>query len=179
MSMSAPAALPALTTPLEPMVEARIAALPTNDRMRYALRLVADGWTYRDAAKTVGYASQKDLYGWAKRAGLAEIHTDRLAASLRRVAHPSTQELERRLEEAPEEISTKDLAVVAGITTDKLARYEGLGAAVDAEAMRARSEQIAEVLERLIQSGGAKVSISVEPAEGAERQRKPGGDVGG
>jgi len=71
------------------------------------------------------------------------------------------------------------LAVVAGITTDKLARYEGWGAAVDAEAMRARSEQIAEVLERLIQSGGAKVSISVEPAEGAERQRKPGGDVGG
>jgi len=63
------------------------------------------------------------------------------------------------------------LAVVAGITTDKLARYEGWGAAVDAEAMRARSEQIAEVLERLIQSGGAKVSISVEPVEGADRQQ--------
>lgn len=129
--------------------------------MRAALRLVADGWTYREAAKAAGYASPKDLHGWAKRAGLLDAHTAHLVAGLRRVASLSTQEIERRLEEAPEEISTKDLGVIAGIATDKIARAEGWGGD-DAATTKRRSEQIADVLDRLAERGGVRVSLEVE-----------------
>jgi len=71
---------------------------------------------------------QKDLHGWAKRAGLLEVHSERLVAGYKRIAHLSNQEIERRLEEAPQDVSIKDLAVVAGIASDKIARYERWGA---------------------------------------------------
>jgi hypothetical protein len=170
--------IPAPRETLDPRTEARIATLPTNARMRAALRLVADGWTYREAAKAAGYASPKDLHGWAKRAGLLDAHTERLVAGLRRVASLSTEEIERRLEEAPEEISTKDLGVIAGIATDKIARFEGWSGGADPEASRRRGEQISDVLEMLAQAGAVRVSLEVGPTDrdGRESIRRKSGD---
>jgi hypothetical protein len=45
----------------------------------------------------------------------------------RTLAHLSNHEIERRLEEAPEDVSIKDLAMVAGIASDKIAKYERWG----------------------------------------------------
>ena len=69
-----------LPAEFDPEIQQRIAALPANDRMKAALRLVATGVDYRRAAEAAGYRSPKDLHGWAKRAGLLEVHCDRLVA---------------------------------------------------------------------------------------------------
>lgn len=162
--------IPSPLEPLDRQTEARIEALPTNGRMRAALRLVASGWSYREAARAAGYASPKDLHGWAKRAGLLDAHTERLVAGLRRLASLSSQEIERRLEEAPEEISTKDLGVIAGIATDKIARFESWGGSLGPETSKQRGEQITEVLDQLSQMGGVRVTLEVERPEPREKE---------
>jgi len=81
--------------------EKAIVALTCTERMRAALRLVAEGTPYRDAAEQVGYRDHREVYRWAKKAGLVEVHTKRLVDSYRRIAALSNVELERRLIEAP------------------------------------------------------------------------------
>ena len=155
-----------LPTALDPEVEQRIAALPTNDRMKSALRLVATGVDYRRAAEAVGYRSPKDLHGWAKRAGLLEVHSDRLVAGYKRIAHLSNQEIERRLEEAPRDVSIKDLAVVAGIAADKIAKYERWGFGQTKETGNAN--RWAELMDRILEQGGATLTVKLEHADEKE-----------
>jgi len=157
-----------LPTELDPEVQQRIAALPTNDRMKSALRLVASGVDYRRAAEAVGYRSPKDLHGWAKRAGLLEVHSDRLIAGYKRIAHLSNQEIERRLEEAPEDVSIKDLAVVAGIAADKIAKYERWGFGETKETGNAN--RWAELMDRLLEQGGATLTVKLEHNETGEKE---------
>jgi hypothetical protein len=152
-----------LPAALDPEVEGRIAALPTNERMKSALRLVASGTDYRRAAEAVGYRSPKDLHGWAKRAGLLDVHSRELVAGYRRIANLSNQEIERRLEEAPQDISTKDLAVVGGIAADKVARAERWGSGVGDEGDSA--QRWAELLNRVAAQGGARITVELEPIE--------------
>jgi hypothetical protein len=70
--------------------------------------------TSREAAEQARYPDHREVYRWAKRAGLLDVHSKRLVASYRRIAARSNEELERRLIEAPGEITTKDLAVISG-----------------------------------------------------------------
>ena len=86
-----------------------------------------DGTPYRDAAREAGLASHQDLHRAAKKPGLLEIHSSQLVGGFRRLVDLTNEELERRLVEHPDEISTKDLAVVGGIATDKVAKFEGWG----------------------------------------------------
>jgi hypothetical protein len=153
-----------LPAELDPEVEHRIATLPTNERMKAALRLVAAGVDYRRAAEALGYQSQKDLHGWAKRAGLLEIHSERLVAGYKRIGQLSNQEIERRLEEAPEDVSIKDLAVVAGIASDKIAKYERWGLS---ERENTGTDRFGALVERIMAAGGATVSLSIEPHQQA------------
>ena len=136
--------------------------------MKSALRLVATGTDYRHAAEAVGYRSPKDLHGWAKRAGLLEVHSDRLIAGYRRIAHLSNQELERRLEESPEEIGTKDLAVVAGIASDKIAKYERWGSGETKGP--GTIDRWAELLDRVLGQGGATITMKLEHNETGEKE---------
>ena len=154
-----------LPVALDPDVEHRIATLPTNERMKAGLRLVAAGVDYRRAAEAVGYQSQKDLHGWAKRAGLLEVHSERLVAGYRRIANLANGEIEKRLEEAPEDVSIKDLAVVAGIASDKIAKYERWGFGETKESNSA--DRWGELLGRVLEQGGATatMTVKIEPAE--------------
>jgi hypothetical protein len=88
------------------------------------------------------------------------VHSERLVAGYKRIAHLSNQEIERRLEEAPWDVSIKDLAVVAGIASDKIAKYErwGLGEKEDNGV-----DRFGELMERVLAVGGATISLSVEP----------------
>jgi hypothetical protein len=104
-----------------------IAALPCGERMKGALRLVAEGTPYRQAAEAAGYTDHREVYRWAKRAGLREIHTERLVASYKTLASLSNEELERRLVDESNTISTRDLAILSGIASDKVSRYETWG----------------------------------------------------
>ena len=98
--------------------ENAIVALTCTERMKAAVRLVAEGMAFRDAAVQVGYRDHREVYRWAKRAGLVEVHTKQLVASCKRIVALSNAELERRLIEAPEEISSKDLAVSSRVPSD-------------------------------------------------------------
>jgi hypothetical protein len=131
--------------------------------MKAGLRLVAAGTDYRSAAEAVGYRSAKDLHGWAKRAGLLEVHNRELVAGFRRIASLSNQEIERRLEEAPQDVSIKDLAVVAGIASDKIARFERWGSGPLDD--NSNADRWGELLERVLEKGSATLTVKIEPTE--------------
>lgn len=66
-----------------------IVASDLGDRMKSALRLVADGWTVREAAREIGCASHADVYRAAKRFGLLAIGRKRLGENWRSKGAPS------------------------------------------------------------------------------------------
>ena len=141
----------------------RISELPCHDRMKGALALVAQGTPYREAAEAQGYADHRDVYRWAKRAGRVEVHSEQLVASFRRISELSSAEIERRLVEEPKTISTKDLAVIAGISADKIAKAERWGSdGDDRDDLRPRW---LEAVSRILDQGGAALTISVEPPD--------------
>jgi hypothetical protein len=121
---------------------------------------VADGTPYRQAAEAAGYADHREVYRWAKRAGLRGVHTERLVASYKELARLSNEELERRLVEEPETISTRDLAILSGIAADKAAKYERWGQ----HAEPSGPNLLAELLDRYRVSA----AIVVEPVKAGE-----------
>ena len=132
--------------------------------MKGALALVAQGTPYREAAQAQGYADHRDVYRWAKRAGLVEVHSEQLVASFRRISELSSAEIERRLVEEPETISTKDLAVIAGISADKIAKAERWGSdGGDRENQRPRW---LEAVSRILEQGGATLTVSIASPDG-------------
>src|SRR5262245_1201504 len=100
------------TAPDDPM--AAIESSRLGPAMKTALRLVAEGQSYRQAAKEANLQSTADLRRAAKRFGLAQVHnrarravvaeerewrTSELIESMRQIAGKGAQELLRRLEE--------------------------------------------------------------------------------
>ena len=104
---------------------ARVAASGTEDRMRRALLRIVYGSSCREAAREEGYASHQDVARCARRFGLLDASKARLLNGARRVAQLSQDELAERLTEGSEDIRAKDLAIIAGISIDKVARAEG------------------------------------------------------
>lgn len=143
---------------------ARVASLSCSDRMKQALVLIVDGCTYRDSAKEVGYRDHREVYRWAKRAGLLDVHTENLVAGYKRITALSNAELERRLVEHPEGIPTRDLAIIGGIAADKAARYENWGKPQEPD----RSELLNHLFDRL-QASSAGIELKVE----VSRQDQP------
>src|SRR5262245_50692578 len=153
--------------------EKAIAVLACTERMRAALRLVAEGTPYREAAEQAGYRDHREVYRWAKKAGLVEVHTKQLVASCKRIVALSNAELERRLIEAPEEISSKDLAVISGISADKAARYEGWGKQGDRDEAGITSPFL-DRLEAAVRAGKTvKLEVSPRPVDADAIDVKP------
>lgn len=148
---------------LPPEVAGKIAALSCGDRMKSAVTLVAQGLPYREAAAAQGYADHRETYRWAKRAGLLEVHSTQLVAGFRRVAELSSAEIERRLVEEPEQITTKDLAVIAGISADKIAKAERWGS--DGGRNEDQPNRWLGALSAVLERGGATLTVSIEPSE--------------
>ena len=118
---------------------AAIEASRLGPAQKKALRLLAEGESYREAARQAGLGSTADLKRHAQRFGLVEAHnrarrvvaaeqrewrTAELIESMRQVAGKGALELLRRLEEEPESIATRDLTVGVGIALDKIAKHE-------------------------------------------------------
>jgi hypothetical protein len=138
-------------------------------RMKDALRLVACGDSYREAAKAVGFSSHGEVFETAKRFGMTASSTTRVVQRIQEVANLSLAELERRLHEDPEQFPSKDLAVIAGITTDKLAKKERWGAAGERpEGDRSALEQLADAASR----GLISMDIQVRPKEEKDSDSK-------
>ena len=135
----------------------RVATLTCGDRMKKALALVAEGMPYRDAAKEAGYRDHREVYRWAKRAGLLAVHSEQLVAVYKRIASLSNAELERRLIEHPEDIATRDLVIVSGVAADKAAKYENWGKPQEPD----RSEFLGRMLERIQSMGATEIRLEV------------------
>ncbi len=106
---------------------AQIGASRLGDRMKRALRHIATGMTYREAAAAEGYATWSDVWGYANKYGLIDLTTGRLIGGCRRIARLSGDELEERLTTHPEEISSRDLVIANGVALDKIAKRERWG----------------------------------------------------
>jgi len=154
-SSSAPAAL---SVPI--VAPEQLDQLPFGDRMREALKLVLDGDSYREAAEAVGLQSHQDLWRAARRLGIG-TSSCRVLDGHRRIARLANDELERRLVHDVDGISTKDLAVIGGIASDKLAKAEAWGRDANSSGNQTGLDRI---LEALAATGGGRVELSVEPA---------------
>lgn len=132
------------------------------ERVKEALVRVLEGEDYRSAAKAVGYADHQLVYRWAKKLGLTGSHKEELKRLFRELSSLSGRELERRLQDPAEldRLSTKDLTVVVGIVTDKVAKLDGLDAGAVGHSF---AQKMAATLDRILAMGGA--SITVEPAK--------------
>ena len=99
-----------------------------SDPLRTALQWWLAGDSWRRAAERVGITHQT-LRDAARRHGLiANVYRGEAVASLQRqLAMDSGRQLLERLHgDDPDAISTKDMAVVMGISTDKVFKYEQL-----------------------------------------------------
>ncbi len=105
----------------------RIEASNVGDRMKRALRRVASGESFREAAQAEGYQTHSDVYRYARQYGLLNVRDELLIDGCRRVTGMSLAELERRLAEDPEGFSVKELGVTTGILLDKIAKKERWG----------------------------------------------------
>jgi hypothetical protein len=88
--------------------------------MKKALRRIACGEAVRAASELEGYASHADVYRAAKRYGLIDVRTNKLIDRHRRISNLAGEELENRLTEDPNKISTQQLGILQGISTDKV-----------------------------------------------------------
>jgi hypothetical protein len=153
---------------------AAIEASRLGSAQKKALRLLAEGQSYREAAKAAELRSTGTLRRHAARFGLVEAHktarralvaheaeikTELVIGELRKVAGKGARELLRRLDEEPESIQTRDLTVMVEVSLDKLKAWENWG---DEDAGPDRGAKMFELLERLT-SGGNRVELKVEP----------------
>ena len=139
----------------------KIEASALGDRMKRALRRVASGETYREAAQAEGYATHSDVYRMAQRYRLVNATSERIVNRCRNVADLSLEELERRLTEDPGAFSAKELGITAGIATDKVAKKERWGLSDDESSRR---ESPFEQLARAAMEGKISMDITVQPA---------------
>ena len=158
-------------------IDSRLAAVEAHPKLgrpqKAALRLVAEGRSYREAAREAGLKSTADLRRHAERFGLRDTHlvvrevqkiedSKTLVRELREVAGRGAQELVRRLVEDAQGIQTRDLTVLTGVAVDKLAKWESWGE----QERDANPSGLGALLERLGASGGT-VSVSIQPNEPA------------
>jgi hypothetical protein len=146
-----------LVPPIEPEAAQAVEALPCGERMKAALRLVVAGRTYREAAAEMGYSDHRDVYRWAKRAGLLAAHDRQLVEANRRVSALANAELERRLIDAPESIGTRDLAIIGGIAADKVVKFR------EREEETRGPDRLAQMLAAL-QSSDMEAHLAIRPA---------------
>jgi hypothetical protein len=103
---------------------AKIEQSNLGDRMKRALRRIAGGGSIRGAAEAEGYTSHSDVYRYAKRFGIADERTRAIINAHRSVAKLAGEEMVKRLTENPDEIKTPALAIIGGISTDKVLAHE-------------------------------------------------------
>jgi hypothetical protein len=91
-----------------------------------ALRLWASGEGIRDVENATGVKARA-LWLLIQRYGLAKLRytTESLMALHKIAAHIALETIVARMLENPDDFKSKDLGVVAGISSDKLGSYEG------------------------------------------------------
>ena len=144
-----------------------------GDRMKRAMRHVACGMSAQEASAAVGYANRTEVGRVSKRFNICSHTSERIVARIKDVAALSMEELESRLTEDPKQFAPKELAVVAGIATDKIAKKERWGMADDRpEGHMSALEQLADAAAK----GLISMDIQVRPAPSAAQLLEPSVD---
>lgn len=142
----------------------RLEASNVSDRVKRALRWVAAGYSWFEAAEIMGYQDTgiSHVRRHARRYGIlsALSSTDRLVGQSREIAMRAGEELQRRLEDEPENFSPKELGVTRGIEMDKIANYEGWRSGNGGEG----SSFVTELKKIALERGHVKLSLEVEPS---------------
>ena len=106
------------------------------------------------------------MYRAAKRYGLIDVRTTKLIDRHRRISDLAGGHLESRLVEAPDKISTQQLGILQGISTDKVLASEKT-ATVDSSGYLSALDKLAA---RVADGGqGVEIRVAVGPlASGAD-----------
>ncbi len=156
--------LPATLPPLpEHCIEAwaRLERDMSDCRTRLGLRYVLAGWSYREAAAEADLIDHGVLVKAVQRHGLVDLahRTDRLASNHRQVAILATEELiERGAKDGFKEDASRDVAVVAGVSTDKVR---------DWEKRNERPQDALSLLQQIaggLADAGMRLDLSLQPA---------------
>lgn len=159
--VSAVQAKTGIDDPAEAM-RAALRALAHEPHICEALVSVYDGMPVYDAAKEHD-CNRDHLTRLSLRHGLI-TQTGRIVSNHRRLAAMATEELERRLIESPQAMSTLELNVVGGTATDKIAKHEAWGQRQ--ESTNPYASGLAQALEAIKDSGGSiTLELRVERAE--------------
>jgi len=141
---------------------ARVEGSSLNDQMKAALRLVACGEQYREAARLVGYADHSRVYATARKFDLVDLRTQTVIKIDRSISKLAGAELERRLTEKIETITAPQLAVIKGISTDKVLAHDK-SAKDDGTSYMSALEEVAA---RVAESGAQlELKVTVKPAD--------------
>jgi hypothetical protein len=102
----------------------RCKAADLSPRVLRTLFRVGCGETFREAAANEGYVNHAHIWRVARQHGLYRPQRERILDGCRRVAHLANDEIERRLVEDTDNVSTRDAIVAGGVAIDKLSRAE-------------------------------------------------------
>ena len=157
-----------LPTTLPPLPEhckeawARLEREMSDCRTRAGLRYVLAGWSYRESAAAVDLRDHGVLIKAIQRHGLVDLahRTDRITRNHRQVAILATEELvERGAAGKFADDTSRDLAVVAGVSTDKVRDWEKKQEA-PADAL-----SLLERIGRGLAETGMQLDMSLRPVE--------------
>ena len=129
----------------------------SGPKMRRAVyRAIALHTPWREAARIEG-VDHMDAWRTARRHGLTSRSKQSLLDGLSRVASLTLEEIESRLLENPGDIDIKQLAVINGIATDKLAReWEKRGAPT------AYTSLLDQLADKLKDGSSVKLELSIQ-----------------
>ena len=132
-------------------------------RMQAALQRVAAGESVPDAGRAEGYTSFGEIYRHSKACGLVNVKTEHIVELHRDVASMALETLRDLLLHGKTKASAAQLAVIAGISTDKPLKYEERSKG-DGTSYMGALEQVAK---RLHEGGGGslEITVTVKPAE--------------
>ncbi len=100
------------------------------------------------------------MYRAAKRYGLIDVRTNKLIDRHRRISNLAGEELEHRLTEDPNKISTQQLGILQGISTDKVLASEKASVPDGGQYLSALDRLAEKVLEA---GAGFELQLSVKP----------------
>ena len=142
---------------------AAVEARGFGPKMTAALRHVATGMTVREAGEAEGFSKFTEIHRHAKACGLQKVRTEGMIELHRSVATLALEKLEEALIDGTSKISAAQLAIIAGISTDKPLKYEERSKD-DGRSYMGALEQVAA---RLSEAGGGslEIKVTVTPAE--------------
>ena len=136
---------------------AAVEARGFGERMTATLRHIATGMSVREAGVAEGYSKFTEIHRHAKATGLQKARTNSMIELHRSVATLALEKLEEALIDGTAKISAAQLAVIAGISTDKPLKYEERQKG-DGSSYMGALEQVAA---RLHDAGGGSLEIKV------------------